>query len=61
VHLFRPRLGFLAEAQPRQTKSHFLAEVSIKFFSHPQKNIIGKITNLFCIYFFQIDKFINTY
>jgi hypothetical protein len=25
------------------------------------KNIIGKSTNLFCIYFFQIDTFISTY
>jgi hypothetical protein len=25
------------------------------------KDIIGKITNLFCIYLFQIDKFINKY
>jgi hypothetical protein len=25
------------------------------------KDMIGKITDLFCIYFFQIHKFINTY
>jgi hypothetical protein len=25
------------------------------------KDIIGKITNLFCIYLFQIDKFVNKY
>jgi hypothetical protein len=34
VHLFRPSLGFLAEAQPRletgKDKRHFLGEVHIK-------------------------------
>jgi hypothetical protein len=36
VHLFRPSLSFLAEAQPRlktsEDKRHFLAEVHIEFF-----------------------------
>jgi hypothetical protein len=49
VHLFCPSVGFLAEAQPRlqnrRGQKQFLAEV----------HIIGIITNLFCIYFFQID------
>jgi hypothetical protein len=47
VHLFRPSLSFLIEAQPRletgEDERYFLAEVHIKKF------IIGKITNLFCI------------
>jgi hypothetical protein len=29
--------------------------------NYKAKDIIGKITNLFCIYLFQINKFINTY
>jgi hypothetical protein len=29
--------------------------------NYKAKDIIGKITNLFCIYLFQIDKFINTF
>jgi hypothetical protein len=69
VHLFRLSLGFLVKAQPRLENSRgektLLAEVHIKFFRRPHKlqnkDIIGKITNLFCIYFFQIDTFINTY
>jgi hypothetical protein len=69
VHLFRPSLGFLTEAQPRlktgEDKRRFLAETHSKFFMHrtnyKAKGIIGEITNLFCIYHFQIDKFIYTY
>jgi hypothetical protein len=61
VHLFRPSLSFLAEAQPRTR--HVLAEVHIKFLgdrtNHKAKDIIGKITNLFCTYLCQIDKFIR--
>jgi hypothetical protein len=49
VHLFPPSLSFLAEAQPRLENSNYKAKD------------IGKITNLFCTYLFQIDKFINTY
>jgi hypothetical protein len=61
VHLFRPSLGFLAEAQKQaRTKRHILA-LHFLGISTKQKNIIAKITNLFCIYFFQIDKFINKY
>jgi hypothetical protein len=56
VLLFRPSLSFLTEAQPRletsEDKRHFLAEVRIKFFRRPH-------ANLFCIYLFEIDKFIN--
>jgi hypothetical protein len=41
VHLFRPRLSFLAEAQPRletgEDKRQFLAEVYIKFFRRPHE------------------------
>jgi hypothetical protein len=64
VHLFRPSLGFLTEAQPRlkvaRTKGTFC---TLNFLGdrtdYKAKDIIGKITNLFCIYLFQIDKFIN--
>jgi hypothetical protein len=53
------------EAQNRRGQRHFLAEVHIKVFRRPHelqnKDIIGKITNLFCIYLFQIDKFIDTH
>jgi hypothetical protein len=65
---FHPSLSFLAEAQPRKTgedKRHFLAEVHIKFLgdrtNHKAKDIIGKITNLFCIYLFEINLLIDTY
>jgi hypothetical protein len=64
VHLFRPRLSFLAEAQPRLENRHFLAEVYIKFFRRPhrtnykEKNIIGKIKNLFCIFFYSMYLFL---
>jgi hypothetical protein len=69
VHFFCPSVSFLAEAQPRlktgENKGHFLTKVHIKFFRRPHnykaRNIIGRITNLFCIYLFQIDTFINIY
>jgi hypothetical protein len=34
VHLFRPTLGFLVEAEPKtgEDKRHFLAEVHTTFF-----------------------------
>jgi hypothetical protein len=65
VHLFRPSLGFLAEAQPR-IKRHFLAEVYINFFRHPhelqsKKTSLKNLQIYFILYFFRIDKFINTY
>jgi hypothetical protein len=48
-----------------QDKRHFLAEVHIKFFrlQHElqSKKHHWQIINLFCIYLFQIDKFINIY
>jgi hypothetical protein len=56
VHLFRSRLRFLAEAQPRlktgEDNRQFLAEVHIPTIfrrSHElqRKDIIGKIINLF--------------
>jgi hypothetical protein len=63
AHLFRS--SFLAEEQPRLENRRRRAELHITFFRRPHelqnKDIIGKITNLFCIYFFQLDKFINTY
>jgi hypothetical protein len=66
VHLFRPSLSFLAEAQQRlENRRGQKAEVRIKFFRRPQKlqtkDIIAKITNLFCIYLFQADTFINNF
>jgi hypothetical protein len=57
VHLFRPSLGFLTEARPRHIKLNFLGDCT----NYKAKEIIGKITNLFCIYVFQIDTFINRY
>jgi hypothetical protein len=66
VHLFRSSLSFLAEAQPRlenrRGQRHFLAKVHITFIGDrtKQKKSLKKITNLFCIHPFQIDKCINT-
>jgi hypothetical protein len=40
-----------------EDKKHFLADRT----NYKAKDIIGKITHLFYIYLFQIDKFINTY
>jgi hypothetical protein len=37
MHLFRPSLGFLVEAQPRRDKRHFLPEVHITFFRRPHE------------------------
>jgi hypothetical protein len=41
MRLFRPRLSFLSEAQPRlktgEDKKHFLAEVDITFFRRPHE------------------------
>jgi hypothetical protein len=56
VRLFRLRLDFLAEAHKREQKAlfgrglHFLGDRM----NYKTKDIIGKITNLFCIYLFQI-------
>jgi hypothetical protein len=65
VHLFRPSLRFLAEAQPRlktgEDKRHFTFFRRPHDYNYKAKDIIGKITNLFCIYLFQIDIFINTH
>jgi hypothetical protein len=68
-----PSLSFLTEAQPRLENrlgqkvlfgrgahSIFLGDRT----NNKTKDIIGTMTNLFCIFFiylFQIDKFINTY
>jgi hypothetical protein len=59
MYLFRPRLTFLAEAQPRRESVtlNFLGDRT----NYKAKDIIGIITNLCCIYLFQIYKFINTY
>jgi hypothetical protein len=56
VHLFRPSLSFLAEAQPRlenrRGQRHFLAEVRIKFLGDrtKQKKSLKKLQ----IYFVSI-------
>jgi hypothetical protein len=54
MYLFRPRLTFLAEAQPRRESVtlNFLGDRT----NYKAKDIIGIITNLCCIYLFQIDK-----
>jgi hypothetical protein len=71
VHLSRPSLSSLTEAQQRLENTqgekarlgrsacilHFLGDRT----NHKAKDIIGKITNLFSIYLFQIDEFINRY
>jgi hypothetical protein len=61
--------SFLAEAQPRletgEDKRHFWQRCTLNFLgdrtNYKAKDITEKITNLFCIYLFQIHKFINTY
>jgi hypothetical protein len=49
VYLFRPSLGFLAEAQPRleidEDIRHFLSEMYITFFRRPHELQSKKITN----------------
>jgi hypothetical protein len=58
VHLFRPSLSFLAEAQPRlktsEDKRHFLAEVHIEFFKLLNKTrfffIYNTITYIYIVY-----------
>jgi hypothetical protein len=67
VHLIRPSLSFPVEAQPRLENRrrqkalfgtlNFLGNLM----NYKAKDIIGKITNLFSIYLFQMDTFINTY
>jgi hypothetical protein len=66
VHLFRPSLNFLAEAQPRletgEDKRYFLAEIHIKFFRRPhnlkQKTSLEKIQIYFVSTFFKyVDKY----
>jgi hypothetical protein len=46
-------------------KRHFWQRSTLNFLAgrtnYKAKEIMGKITNLFCIYVFQIDKIINTY
>jgi hypothetical protein len=66
VHLFCP--SFLAEAQPRlenkRGQKALFGRGTLNFLgdrtNYKAKDIIGKITNLFCIFIFQMDKFINT-
>jgi hypothetical protein len=58
VRLFRPSLGFLAEAQPRlktgEDKKHFLAEVHIKFArTTKQKTSLKKLQIYFVSAFFK--------
>jgi hypothetical protein len=69
VHLFRPSLSFLAEAQPKLENSRgqktLFAEVHIKFLSdrtnYNAKDIVGKMTNLFCILILFSNMYINTF
>jgi hypothetical protein len=61
VHLFRPSLSFLAEAQPRleigADRRHFLAEMHINFLSdRTTSKTFEKIKNYFVSTFF---KYIN--
>jgi hypothetical protein len=48
-----------------RTKGIFWQRCTLNFLgyrtNYKAKKKIGKITNLFCIYLFQIDKFINKY
>jgi hypothetical protein len=68
MHLFSS-LSFLAEALPRletsQSKGTFWKRCTLNFLgdhtNYKAKDVIGEVTNLFCIYLFQINKFINTY
>jgi hypothetical protein len=70
VHLFRPSLGFLAEAQPRLEnrpgqKALFGRGAQYIFVATAratkQKTSLEKLQIYFVSkYFFQIDKFINT-
>jgi hypothetical protein len=64
------KVSFLAEAQPRlenrrEQKALFGRGAHYIFLggrtNYKAKDIIGKITNVFCIYFFHIDTFVNTY
>jgi hypothetical protein len=64
VLLFRPSVSFLAEAQPRlknrrRQKAFFWQKCTLNFLgdctNYKAKDIIAEITNLFCIFFFQID------
>jgi hypothetical protein len=63
VHLFRPSPSLLAEAQPRleNRREQRVLFITKGTFYYKEKDIIGKITNLLCIYLFQINKFINRY
>jgi hypothetical protein len=48
--------GAAEASKPTRKKGTFLSDLT----NYKAKDIIGKITNLFCIYLFQIDEFINT-
>jgi hypothetical protein len=68
VHLFRPSPSSLQQRleNTQGEKARFGRSACILHFlgdrtNHKAKDIIGKITNLFSIYLFQIDEFINTY
>jgi hypothetical protein len=61
LHIFSPSLSFLAEAQPRLENSQGQKVLLGDRTKYKAKDIIKKMTNLFCIYLFQIDKFINAY
>jgi hypothetical protein len=66
VHLFRPSLSFLAEAQPRleigADRRHFLAEMHINFLSdRTTSKTFEKITNYFVSTFFKYICFVSTF
>jgi hypothetical protein len=54
-----------AEAEQAMTKGTFWQRSTLNFLERlhelQPKDTIGEITNLFCIYLFQIGTFINTY
>jgi hypothetical protein len=68
MHLFSES-EFSAKAQPRLKQARaigtFWKRCTLNFLgdhtNYKAEDIIGKFTNLFCIYLFQINKFINTY
>jgi hypothetical protein len=66
VHLFRPGMNLLAEVwKQAKIKAAFWQRCTLHFLgdrtNYKAKDIIVNITNLFCIYLFQRDKFIKTY
>jgi hypothetical protein len=54
---------FFVRLKTGEDKRYFLAKMHVKFFKRPHelqpKDIFGKITNLFCIYFFYSTYFLS--